>query len=291
MTIVHRLFAAILIAVAGVWIWAILALRQEIVAVDSYYAQQVAPHIEASKQEIAAFDQALRDRHEGKNVPLPQFKRLNAPPLGEWVEHIKRRNRYILIRDLALLSFMGAAMAWTVAATIQADVRRRRWESPDRAAIPDAGKVIGELVRSGNILLAKAGDGVAAPSVEVDGRRAMVVFRHFTFVTTFVGNRKKALTEVPFTDLLAGSVRRDKRRAFLTLRTTSGKVVVSDRLQPFQELVKLLLDAVELNRTFPDQYRAALAREPRVRTPWYGWLIIAAALAAVAVVWWWFFRN
>jgi hypothetical protein len=59
-------------------------------------------------------------------------------------------------------------------------------------------------------------------------------------------------------------------------------VAITDAVKPFPELAGLLLDAAEVNRSTPDRYSAALAREPSIKTPWYGWLIFAIALVAVA---------
>ncbi len=68
------------------------------------------------------------------------------------------------------------------------------------------------------------------------------------------------------------------------MRTTGGRVTVKDDLHPFQTLADVLSDIVELNRTSPEAYAAALAREPKIRTPWYGWLIMVAAIGAIAYV-------
>ena len=70
----------------------------------------------------------------------------------------------------------------------------------------------------------------------------------------------------------------------LEVRTTKGKVIVSDYIQPFDRLAQILSDAAELSRSSPEGYRQALAQEPVVHTPWYGWAIIAVALAVVGYI-------
>jgi hypothetical protein len=288
MITMNRVFIAILIALAGIWIWADIRAQQEKAAANAFYVQQVAPSFEAEKRQEAVFEQALHDHHEIKEVPLPM---LSNAPFDEWMQHVNRCNHYISIRELSVLGLMGTMLVWTISVQIQVAVRRRRQQSSERPAAPDAGKLIGEWMQTGRAFVAKTEDDGMAEKVEVDTARAVVVFHHFAFITAFVGNPKRDRTEVPFTDIIAGSLSYNKGRSFLTLRTTYGKVVITDNVRPFQALAGLLLDMTELNRTAPDQYRATLAREPHVRTPWYGWLIIAAAVASVFGAFWWNYSH
>jgi hypothetical protein len=171
---------------------------------------------------------------------------------------------------------------------IQGMVARRKWEAPNREAIPKAGRFIEELINSNEVFVAKADGGVDAPMVEVDGRRLMVVFRNFAFITAFVGNPVRDQVEVPFADLIVTSIYYAKGKAYLVLRTAKGKVTIGAGVQPFDKLNLLLRDAAELNRTFVDRYQDALAQEPKVQTPWYGWVIIGAAVASAGAALWWF---
>ena len=155
-------------------------------------------------------------------------------------------------------------------------------------AIPTAGKIIGELVSSGIVFVAKTDEGVSGPQVEVDGRRSVVVFRNLPFITAFVGNPERDLMEVPFRDLIVGTMGYAKGRSFFQLRTAQGKVTITESIKPFRELVGLLQDAAEQNRTFSDRFKDALSREPVVHTPWYGWAIIGAAMATAGTAFWWF---
>jgi hypothetical protein len=284
MITINRVFVVILIAFAGVWIWATVILQREIAENKAFYAQKVAPSFEAEKRQEEAFEQALHDHHEIKEVPIPT---LSNAPFDEWMQRLSRRDHYISIREYAYLGFIWTTLVFVIAAQIQAVVRRRRQEAPERPAAPDAGKLIGEWMQTGKAFVAKTEDDGTSEKVEVDTARAVVVFWHFAFITSFARNPMRDRTEVHFTDLIAGSLYYNKGRSLLILRTTYGKVTINDNVRPFRALADLLLDIAELNRTAPDQYRAILAREPQVRTPWYGWLIIAAAVAGVVAVFWW----
>jgi hypothetical protein len=118
--------------------------------------------------------------------------------------------------------------------------------------------------------------------VELNFPQRTVSFRGFRFITSFIGNKPIPELTLPFTDILAGRMWANHGQFSLVLRTTAGKVTIPDTVQPFQTLATVLLDAVEVNRKNPEAFTAALAREPQIKTPWYGWLIFAASLAAVA---------
>ena len=187
---------------------------------------------------------------------------------------------------VALFGIVVAVIVWAVTVQVQAQLARRYLESAERPSAPGAGKVIGPLIARGAVLSAKEGDHSSAGAIEIDGKRLVVVFRNFTFFSKFVGNPTHARIELELGDLVAGSVSQLKGRSYLRLRTTQGKVEISDNIQPFGQLADALLDIIEFNRTQPDSYRAARAREPIIQTPWYGWLILATALGAVVVVGW-----
>jgi hypothetical protein len=194
----------------------------------------------------------------------------------------------VFLRDMSLLGLIGTISVWSVLAMIQGMVARRKWEAPNREAVPGVGRFIEELISSKEVFVAKADGGVEAPKVEVDGRRLMVVFRNFAFITAFVGNPVRDQVEVPFADLIVTLIYYAKGKAYLALRTAKGKVTIGAGVQPFDKLRLLLLDAAELNRTFPDRHQDALAREPKVQTPWYGWVIIVEASASAGAAFWWF---
>lgn len=154
-------------------------------------------------------------------------------------------------------------------------------EAEDRPADQGAGVFVNELVKSKGSFRAAGSGGAGEPVIEIDGGRAIVTFYNCTFVRQFVGNPEQARMELPFSAILSAYVGEGRYREFLTVRTTQGRVSVSDNVKPFEDLADLLADIAELNRTSPAAYAAALAQEPKIKTAWYGWVILASAVGAV----------
>ena len=271
---------------ATVWVWETIALYRMSADDRAFYDTQVAPKLEAQKRNSDAWMRAFSDRSKGKMAVFPPIEMMDVSLLNETVERSKRQFPLIERRLDAMMTFWGATLLMMFTALVDGQLRRQRREAPDRPADKDAGKLVGELVQLNKQLVARAPGGADAHLVEIDGHRAIVAFHNFTFVRAFVGNPKLKLVELPFTDILSVFQEYYKGRAFLTVRTTRGRVVMKDNLHPFQTLADVLADIVELNRTSPESYAAAVAREPKVNTPWYGWLIIAAAVGAVVYVGW-----
>ncbi|MBI5382723.1 MAG: hypothetical protein HZA31_12565 [Opitutae bacterium] len=280
---IHYTAIACLLFFSGTWGWltVLLHLQQKDDAV--FYDKVVAPYLMDNKRQSDVFDQALRDRKQGAHTPLQMVKFPSVDPLAELLRRREKCSNYDNRRQQAGLGISGALLYWTFAIQIQFAIRRRRFEAPERPAAPDAGKLIGKFIEAERILVAKDNSAPDASEVQVDGRRAVVVFRNFVFVAAFVGNPKRQQMEIPFTDILVASPFSSRGNASLILRTTQGRVTIRDNIRPFQTLVDVLTDIAEMNRAAPETYRAALAREPVIRTPWYGWLIIAIALAIVGI--------
>ena len=263
--------------------------RRDATALNVYYTNVVGPSFEAFKSQSAAFDQALKDQKEGKVVHIPEVRVPDEAIIHKWESLIATRDHSDFFREKVKIGILFAFVAWGVLGVFQGIIARKNWESSSRPPNPEAGKIIGDFISSDEILFARTEEGgVDSPEVEVDGRRRIVVFRNLPFVTSFVGNSKCDRKEIPFSELIVGTVHLNKGQSFLQLRTAQGKVAISDRIKPFQRLASLLQDAAELNRTFPDRFKDALSKEPRVRTPWYGWAIIAAAIASAGAAFWWF---
>ncbi|HEX2099479.1 MAG TPA: hypothetical protein VHF69_02380, partial [Candidatus Synoicihabitans sp.] len=55
---------------------------------------------------------------------------------------------------------------------------------------------------------------------------------------------------------------------------------ISDVMEPFGPLVRVLRDVAEVDRSRPGAYAAALAREPRIKPPWWSWILIGLAVTA-----------
>jgi hypothetical protein len=227
MITVHRVFAAIIVALAGFWIWAEVLVSHQTAANQAFYAQQLAPAEQASQRQYAAFNKALNERKNGGVTPLPEFEPINQALFDESMERAKQLRHYTSLRATAGFSFLIAVFGWGVVAQVQNLVRRHRWEAPERPTTPGAGKLIGELIRSETVFVAKKPGGSAAPEIQVDGKRRVAVFRRFVFVRSFVGNPTRDFTEVPFADLLVGSMHYAKGRAFLSLRATCGRVTIA----------------------------------------------------------------
>jgi hypothetical protein len=287
--IINWAFIAIFGACGCLWIWETIDARREAAAANAFYAKEIAPGLNTFKRDSDAWTEAYKQRQLGKIVPLPDVKIPNSALNKQWFALIQARSRSSFTRDRAFIGLLVTVSAWTILALFRGMFARLKWESPDRMASPTAGKIIGELVSSGIVFVAKTDDeGVNGPRVEVDGRRSVVVFRHLTFVTAFVGNPERDLREVPFRDLIVGTISNAKGRLFFQLRTAQGKVTITYSIKPFMKLVGLLQDAAEQNRTFPDRFKDALSREPVVHTPWYGWAIIGAATVTAGTAFWWF---
>jgi hypothetical protein len=108
-----------------------------------------------------------------------------------------------------------------------------------------------------------------------------VTFVGCTFATGFASTRRDERVEMPLADILGVRLDYHHGRGLLTVRTAQGKVTIGDHIESFQLIAEVLFDAVEVNRASPESYRAALAREPAVRTPWYGWLILVGGIGVV----------
>jgi hypothetical protein len=283
----NRIFIGILLTIAAVWLWAEFSLRKQIDSDRVFQREVVDPYIKNVQGQSSDFQQALKKRERGEIAPLPMPESIGTEPIQEAVDRMKRRHEWLNITSLSKLALIITGFIWVIALAIRNEVNRRKWESAERPPLPTAGAVIEKLVRSGGSFVAKS---VNAEKIEVhvDGEKSAVIFHNLSFVTSFVRNPVLNRVDLQFAELLAGSlVSAGRGRRGFRLRTTRGAVVITDSIQPFPELVELLLDIAEKNRTFPAKYQLAVSREPIVRTPWYGWLIIATAVGAVIGFLWW----
>ncbi|HMD60539.1 MAG TPA: hypothetical protein VKG78_03870 [Opitutaceae bacterium] len=71
MKFINRVFAVILVAGVLSLIWSIVAVRGQAAADNEFHARNVAPHVEATERESAAFDEAFRRQQQGQEVLLP----------------------------------------------------------------------------------------------------------------------------------------------------------------------------------------------------------------------------
>ena len=244
---------------------------------------------------VAAYIVDLRERADDRvfyeQSVAPHMKDGTAfargGPIDQWLERSRRRGENAMLRMNLVFGAMALFIAWTAAAVIKNEIFWKKRNSLHRSVDPNAGDVIAELRRMSGILTARTSPGrhlvkTAPREVEVNAATETIVFRGFKFATSFIGNRPTANLTLRFNDILGGRIWVGHAQFSLCLRTTAGKVTITDAVQPFHQVASVLLDAAEVNRATPDRYLEALAREPRIKTPWYGWLIFALALGGVA---------
>lgn len=285
MRYVHRTFLFVLIGCAAVWAWSAIMGAH-------YRARDRSEQRIIAEREAAAarqFSEELRkaqeDFRQGKATPLPELKSPSLDDLKYSLIRGREVYHYAIISGNAQLGLFGTLFLWIMTNSAVAAWRRKQWEAPTRKPEPTAGKLVADLVLPGKDLFAKTKQE-AGPVVQIEGRRGVVIFRNLSFICSFAGNPRQSLVELPFSEILSIYQEFHKGHSYFTVRTTAGKVILRDDLHPFQTMGEVLADIVELNRAAPEAYKAALAREPVVRTPWYGWLIFFAAVGAIVYVGW-----
>lgn len=124
-------------------------------------------------------------------------------------------------------------------------------------------------------------------SLEIDLERGVIIFRHFRFVATFLPEKPREEEVVRFDEVLAlQRVEAQRGIAGLRVRTTKGAVVVSEEMEHFDTIVAALSEAVSANQLREDAYRRQVQAEPKIKTAWYGWVILAAAVLIVMLIGW-----
>ncbi len=274
---IHRLFLLAVLALAAMWTWAAVMVSKQRHALDVNSRQFLQPEMNRSNREIGREEQA---------------KNSSATSLAGLIEQRRELDHYWSLREEAMLGLMVFGFGSMVTAQIQSALRRRARATVERASEPTAGHLVGEMAQQGRSLVARGKSRRVGVEIEVDGQRGVVVFRNLTFVTAFLGNKRQPVVELPFSELLVLTTGYSRGGAYLNLRTTAGRVFWTDKVQPFGALASLLDDIIERNRTDPVAYRAARAREPLIRTPWYGWLILALGVASIAALsWYYLYRS
>jgi hypothetical protein len=259
----NRIAAICLVVIGITWVAVYVVDLRERADDRVFYDQNVAPYVKTG----------------------PAFERVG--PMHQWFERTKHRRENAMLRLDLFLGAMALFVAWTAAGLINSVAFWKKRNDPHRSADPNAGTVIAELRCTGTILTARTKPGWhlvrATPrELEINAAAETIVFRGFTFITSFIGNRPTANLTLRFNDILGGRIWVGHGQFSLCLRTTAGKVTITDAVQPFHQIASVLLDAAEVNRATPDRYLEALAHEPRIKTPWYGWLFFTLALGGVA---------
>jgi hypothetical protein len=129
-------------------------------------------------------------------------------------------------------------------------------------------------------------------SLTIDPARERITFRNFVFVSRFLPEKPRAQEEISFSEVLGSRV--DHGRGgiqFLTLRTTRGKVTIPSRIEHFEAIEGIVDDIVASNESNAELYARQLAAEPKVQTPWYGWLLLVLPIAGILWVCWKVFNS
>lgn len=283
----HRVFLLLLAGAAVAWLCFFTLGQLERWEMETVQARYDRAVHEARQRDVAALQDYLtrQKRGERTSVPQPSFSRVM--PEKDLMVLIARRARLQSFQWYAGAACGGIALAWIVTMLMQNEHFHRRRAAPGRPADPGAGEFLAQLRRSGTVLIARAEKrrSLFLPhpgrEVHIDARRGTVTFVRCKFVTGFTSSRRDERLELPLADILGARMVHHRDGATLALRTTSGTVNIGDHLQSFQPVAEALFDAIEVNRASPESYRAALAREPVVRTPWYGWFILVGSIAAI----------
>ena len=62
--------------------------------------------------------------------------------------------------------------------------------------------------------------------------------------------------------------------------------MISGQMESFDVIRILLENLVTLNLADPEQHQANLRAEPKVKVPWFGWLILAGVFAGLGLLIW-----
>ena len=289
MKIVYCFMLAIIAIAAVVWTGEVIITYRLRADYRVYYETQVAQRRAAERQKLEAYLRTVKDQLEhpdAKIAPVPPVDPLGLrvpDKSGEWIARIDTHAGRG--RDAKMI-FLCATMALLLLRIVDGQRKRLHAQAADRPADVGAGTLVNELVRSKKILRAQGSGGAGEQAIEIDGQRAVVTFHHCAFIRAFVGNPTQTRTELPFSGVLSAVVETNKYTQAIVVRTTQGQVLLPGGLQPFQEAADLLADIAELNRASPAAYAAALAQEPKIKTAWYGWLILAAGVGAAIYCGW-----
>lgn len=121
-----------------------------------------------------------------------------------------------------------------------------------------------------------------------DPTRKTVVFENFSFATTFLPQKPRLREEIPFEQILDCTFYPGHNGGPPTLRvrTSQGPTVISGEMENFDAIRALLENLVTLNLADPEQHQVSLRSEPKVKIPWFGWLILAGVFSGLGILIW-----
>ena len=124
--------------------------------------------------------------------------------------------------------------------------------------------------------------------LEVFPESESFVFHHFRFTSQFLPEPPREKENLTFSDILGCRFYSTQGGDSLHVRTTKGKVVITEEMSDFQNLAQIFSELANANKLNETEFTEKSQEEPKIQTPWYGWLILAAAVACAAVAGWYF---
>jgi hypothetical protein len=124
-------------------------------------------------------------------------------------------------------------------------------------------------------------------SIEIDAQRGQITFRHFRFVASFLPEKPREEELIRFDQILAlRRVEVQKGIYGLSVKTEKGAVTISEEMEHFEAIETTLSELVASNQSREDEFRKKVEAAPKIKTAWYGWLILFGGVAVVVFVGW-----
>lgn len=279
MKLLRRILLLAALCCAVTWCVAVGLLWRKKAQDAAFYRERVAPALQENRQRLESWEKAAAEGRSATPPSVSSAEWLEA--INESIRRAQAREPYQTATFVGLIGLQVFALAWVLCGVIQQHRARNRWEAPDRPAHPEAGICIAELPQDGFV----ATDGTGG-RVEINPVGRFVTLENCCRVTPISDWHRVSLVTLRFDEILVVALIAKRGGDAILLRTTQGRFLLHPKLKPFDVVANTLIDIAALNRTNPEQYKAARAKEPELRTPWYGWLLLASAIAAVAVVVW-----
>jgi len=146
----------------------------------------------------------------------------------------------------------------------------------------------GLLLLAGAVYWIKFRETMATAKILINPESEEIRFQNFQFSTQFLPQKAVEEEILGFSELLAGKLWIGQGRSSYHLRTLKGKVVIPEEISGFKDLVELLDKIIASNCANVKLHEKNLEREPKIKTKWYGWVVIVAALVTVGVAGWYF---
>jgi hypothetical protein len=126
----------------------------------------------------------------------------------------------------------------------------------------------------------------------IEPARKVVVFENFIFVTKFFPNKPSPREEIPFEGILDCTYYPGSKGGpdSLRVRTVRGLTDIKADIESFETIRALLENLAILNLANPERHQSNLRKEPKVKVPWFGWLIFTGALLALWAFAWWLMK-